>query len=73
MAILDNCPAHPYIQDLVNIRLVFLPPNTTPLSQPIDAGIIRAVKHHYRKVPAIRQLVAMETGATSTLDLFQSM
>jgi hypothetical protein len=24
-----NCPAHPHIQDLSNIKLVFLPPNAT--------------------------------------------
>ena len=32
--ILDNCPAHPHVEDLSNITLIFLPPNTTPLMQP---------------------------------------
>ena len=27
--IIDNCPAHPTISDLSNVKLTFLPPNTT--------------------------------------------
>ncbi|XP_062511839.1 tigger transposable element-derived protein 6-like [Corticium candelabrum] len=44
----DNCTAHP---DVVrsNVKLVFLPPNTTSKLQPCDAGIIQTVKTHYRK------------------------
>ena len=44
----DNCAAHP---DVVcsNVKLVFLPPNTTSKLQPCDAGIIQTVKLHYRK------------------------
>ena len=26
--IIDNCPAHPSISNLINIQIVFLPPNT---------------------------------------------
>lgn len=48
LLLLDNCSAHPDI-DLSNIRLVFLPPNTTSHLQPCDAGIIQAVKVVYRK------------------------
>ncbi|KAH6920731.1 hypothetical protein HPB50_028281 [Hyalomma asiaticum] len=34
---------------LVAIELFSLPPNTTALAQPLDQGIIRSVKHLYRK------------------------
>ena len=27
--IIDNCPAHPTIDNLSNLRLIFLPPNTS--------------------------------------------
>ena len=47
--IIDNCPAHPIIDNLSHIKLVFLPPNTTSVSQPMDQGIIRCPKANYRK------------------------
>ena len=27
--LVDNCPAHPFVSDLTNVQLVFLPANTT--------------------------------------------
>ncbi|XP_045178721.2 tigger transposable element-derived protein 4-like [Mercenaria mercenaria] len=44
---LDNAPAHPDFE-LNNVKLVFLPPNTTALSQPMDQGIIQALKLKFR-------------------------
>lgn len=45
----DNCPAHPKDLDfLTNVRVVFLPPNTTSHTQPFDMRIIKNVKHYYR-------------------------
>ena len=46
--IIDNCPAHPSISNLTNVQLVFLPPNTTSILQPMDQGVIRSLKAHYR-------------------------
>lgn len=48
--ILDNCRAHPPASELVsgNIFVVYLPPNVTSLIQPMDQGVIRNFKHHYR-------------------------
>ena len=45
---LDNCPSHPDIQ-LSNVKLAFLPKNTTSKSQPLDQGIIKTLKTHYHK------------------------
>ena len=46
--IVDNSAAHPHVERS-NIKLVFLPPNTTTKLQPCDTGIIHAVKLQYRK------------------------
>ena len=48
--LVDNCPAHPPIDGLQAIKLVFLPPNTTSVTQPMDQGIINNLKVHYRKL-----------------------
>ena len=41
---LDNCTAHPKIQNLKAVQLLFLPPNTTSKAQPCDMGIISNLK-----------------------------
>ena len=47
--LIGNCLAHPKIKNLTNISLIFLPPNTTYTLQPMDQGVIRSLKPHYRK------------------------
>jgi hypothetical protein len=51
LVVIDNCPSHPkqLKQQLFNIKLVFLPPNTTSVLQPLDQGIIQNIKQSYRK------------------------
>ena len=46
--LLDNCSAHPSDIAFSNIKLIFLPPNTTSTLQPLDIGVIRNFKCHYR-------------------------
>lgn len=45
----DNCPAYLQISNLKAIHLVFLPPNFTSKTQPMDQGVIRATKAYYRQ------------------------
>ena len=51
--LMDNCPAHPQEEHLVSadgkITAKFLPPNVTPLIQPMDQGILECIKRNYRK------------------------
>ena len=70
--IVDNCPAHPNL-DLDNIELVFLPPNTTRVTQPMQGGIIRALKQHYRHILASRRLAAAEDGETFSWNLLDAI
>ena len=49
--IADHCPAHPIVDGLKAIELVFLPQNTTSKTQPMDQGAIRSLKAKYcRKI-----------------------
>ena len=58
--IVDNCPAHLAIPSLKAINLVFLPPNTTYQTQPMDQGIIRSTKAFYRGSIVRKYIDAME-------------
>ena len=55
--IVDNCPAHPEVEGLKAIDLIFLLPNTTSNTQPVDQGIIRSLKAQYR-TKVIRKYIA---------------
>jgi len=49
--ILDNASVHGIASDLElkHLKIIFLPPNTTSMTQPMDAGIIQTIKLRYRK------------------------
>ena len=53
----DNCSAHPNLS-FSNIKILFLPPNTTSVLQPMDAGIIKWFKGSYR-VKLARKLIRL--------------
>ena len=55
--IFDNCTAHPHVEQLASIELIFLPPNTTSHTQPMDQGVICSLKAKYRSL-AVRKLIA---------------
>lgn len=48
LLIVDNAPSHLVIEH-PNIKVMFLPPNTTSLIQPLDQWIIAAFKAYYIK------------------------
>ena len=54
--IIDNCLAHPEVTGLKAVELVFLRPNTTSKTQPMDQGVIRALKAYYRSNLVKRQI-----------------
>ena len=60
--IIDNCTAHPHVENLKWVfELIFLPPNTTSHTQPMDQGIIQALKAKYCSL-AVRKLILSYLG-----------
>ncbi|GFU05565.1 tigger transposable element-derived protein 1 [Trichonephila clavipes] len=49
LLIVDNAPGHPCVEH-PNVRIVFLPPNTTSIVQPLDQGLIANLKKLYVKL-----------------------
>jgi hypothetical protein len=54
---LDNAPSHPVDIQLSNINIVFFPPNTTSVVQPLDQGVIHSFKCHYRRM-VVKHIIA---------------
>ncbi|KAL2630849.1 hypothetical protein R1flu_015535 [Riccia fluitans] len=70
LLLVDNFTGHKIVsvQDQIRIlRVEFLPPNVTAVYQPMDAGITRAFKTHYRKHLIHLKLDRLQTGQTSEL------
>ena len=51
LLLMDNCSAHP--EQLKtrdgSVTCMFLPPNTTSLIQPMDQGVLQAMKNRYNR------------------------
>ena len=58
--IVDNCPAHPYVQIFDLVELIFLPPNTTSITQTMGQGIIRSTKAKYRSLTVKKLISALD-------------
>ncbi|GAB6028381.1 hypothetical protein CHUAL_002548 [Chamberlinius hualienensis] len=71
--LLDNCPAHPPKANLKNIRLVFLPPNTTSVSQPLNQGIIQNFKFKYRDALLRTIIGKLDMGESEKIDMLASI
>ena len=66
--LMDNAGCHP--RDIAgrysNIKVIWLPPNTTSKLQPLDLGIIQNFKTHYRKLLlkyVLSKIEVCETGS----------
>ena len=71
--ILDNCTAHPRLAGLHSVSLFFLPPNTTAVTQPMDAGVIANTKHWYRSEIVRRKILALDSNGDFTLNLLEAV
>lgn len=60
--LVDNCPAHPDTKNLECIKLVFMPPNTSSVLQPMDQGVIHALKSKYRHLLLSKIVNSVDMG-----------
>ncbi|XP_040074994.2 tigger transposable element-derived protein 6-like [Ixodes scapularis] len=67
--LVDNASCHSVRADYGNLTLKFFPPNMTAKIQPLDAGIIRAVKAHYRGELVRHYIACAEDNERQTVDL----
>ena len=64
--IVDNCPAHPSLENLKSIHFYFLPLGTTSALQPMDQGVARSLKARYRTRVIKRIIAAIDQGKQAT-------
>lgn len=73
LLLVDNCPAHPKVEGLRHIKLVFMPPNTSSKLQPMDQGIIHSLKSYYRKILLSRIIDAMDSEDQFSVNLLDAI
>ena len=73
LMLVDNCAAHPKIQTLENVKLAFLPPNTTSVLQPMDQGIIYNLKFRYRQKLIRRYIECLEKKSDPSINLLTAI
>jgi len=73
--LIDNFSGHTIGYKPQNIHIVFFKPNLTPFVQPLDAGVIRCFKAHYRQAFCKRAIELDEAGEHEIykIDLLEGM
>ncbi|GFW05678.1 tigger transposable element-derived protein 1 [Trichonephila clavipes] len=70
LLIVDNATSHPQLEH-PNVQLVFHPPNTTSLIQPLDQGIIATFKKYYIKTTYKFILNKVENESLTVKDVWK--
>ncbi|GFX05348.1 tigger transposable element-derived protein 1 [Trichonephila clavipes] len=70
LLIVDNAASHPQLEH-PNVQLVFHPPNTTSLIQPLDQGIIATFKKYYIKTTYKFILNKLENESLTVKDVWK--
>lgn len=68
----DNAPSHPESMNdwADNIEVMFMPPNTTALIQPMDQGVIATFKAYYQRRTMKQLLACIDTPDKPTMKQF---
>ena len=69
----DNFTAHRKPPPMSNVRLQMLPENTTSICQPMDAGIIAALKKMFRYRAAEHKITMLDSGLKTTITLYRAL
>ena len=67
LLILDNAPGHSSAFERNGIRVVLFPPNVTSWRQPMDMGIIAALKNRYKYL-LLKDIIAFHYNSQSLKD-----
>ncbi|XP_067944942.1 tigger transposable element-derived protein 1-like [Watersipora subatra] len=72
LLVLDNAPGHPpHLDDFhPHVKVVYLPPNTTSLLQPMDQGVIANFKKYYTRRTYRMALKAVDSDPEMTLQSY---
>lgn len=73
LLLVDNCPAHPAVTSLKCIKLVFLPPNVTSVLQPMDQGVIRCLKSHYRRLQVLKLIQSIDSNNQNSFTVLDAI
>ena len=69
LLLIDNCSAHP--DELSSrdgsVTCLFLPPNTTSLIQPMDQGILQAMKNRYKRKLLQKVICSQDIDQTQSI------
>ena len=72
LMLMDNCPAHKLTYNPKNIEIVYLPKNSTSVTQPLDAGIIKSFKSRFHHM--ILSKIVSEIDSDSNVEaLFKKL
>lgn len=69
---IDNCSAHNTIPLMENVKVIFFPANMTSVVQPMDQGIIKNLKHFYRRLLVQDILTTDDNALKIKLDVLQA-
>ncbi|XP_026543104.1 tigger transposable element-derived protein 1-like [Notechis scutatus] len=74
LLLLDKAPGHPLHLDSLhpNIKVVYLPQNTTALSQPVGQGVISAFKAYYLHAVFAKALATVEDEKVTLSEFWKS-